>query len=163
MKEEIIDLNDDEEAALDTAWAELVAEGPYTAPDDDTQGTPPEALARAFTTLLADAYGRLLRVEADKAKRAENRGELRQWAQGYYDSAAEAHVAATIRPVVDAFVLAMGTGGDAAAISTGLAKRHVADSLSGIKADGVEAVSGINGRAASQAARHLKFIWEATR
>ncbi len=124
---------------------------------------PPEALARAFTALLADAYGRLLRVEADKAKRADNRGELRQWAQAYYDSAAQEHVAATVRPVVDAFLAAAGVpaGGERLDdLATRLAVDHVAvsrgDTLQGATAAKPE-------RAAEQAARHLKFIWEATR
>ncbi len=153
-------------AAVDGLGAEAMQE-PEAEETPDPSGvgnnSPPEALARAFTALLADAYGRLLRVESDKAKRADNRGELRQWATAYYDTAAQKHVAATVQPVVAAFLAA--TGGQAGDerlgdLATRLAVDHVAvsrgDTLQGATAAKPE-------RAAEQAARHLKFIWEATR
>jgi kynureninase len=117
----------------------------------------PEALRRPILALLENEYGRLLRVEADKARRAANSGQLSHWAAGYYDAASEERVAAQLAPIVGA---AAGSAGKAAAWSAAVARRLAADHNAAGRADPSPA-SLANGRGAAQAARHLDLIWEA--
>jgi HK97 family phage portal protein len=66
------------------------------------------AATAPFRLLLARAYAGLFRVEADKARRAANKGKLAEHVADFYGPANADHVAAQIRPVLDGLLLALG-------------------------------------------------------
>ncbi len=114
-----------------------------------------------FSSLLSDAYGRLLRTESDKAKRAEARGETPVFVKTFYDPAGNAYVADTVRPIVMALLLACGKTADTA---DQFAERFAADhnrrSVEQIN-DGTWQREWANGRPNEQAREHLRQLWEA--
>jgi hypothetical protein len=66
--------------------------------EDDSEGsedTPPKNLLAPLHRMFASTCERLIRVEADKARRAQNRGKLEEWRKEFYgnaDSAAEQYL-----------------------------------------------------------------------
>jgi len=123
--------------------------------EEDTEEMP-ENIRRPFLAMLEDTYGRLLRVEADKARRAANRGELSRWAEEHYNRKEEVpEVAAFLRPIIEAMALLARRKKDAEALAMKLARLHVAASL-----QDPSPTSLANGRCTEQAARHLNLIWE---
>jgi HK97 family phage portal protein len=66
-----------------------------------------EGVVRVFGGLLEGVFARLLRVEADKAKRAANKGELEQHAEAFYGEHAVAHAAAALTPVLQGLAFAL--------------------------------------------------------
>jgi HK97 family phage portal protein len=130
--------------------------------EDDEGEDVPERLVATFTPLLADAYGRLLRVEADKARRAHNKGKLNYHVAGYYTPDCKEHVAKTIKPILEALLLATGREpGIAGNLAANLAEDHARKSVNDL-AQGLDAVAAWegDGRAARQAASHLSRVWE---
>ncbi len=104
------------------------------------------AVAAAFRPLFQDAYERLLRVEADKAKRAENRGQLASWADEFYKGAHAKHVSDTLRPVVAAALLAAGDDTSfAEGLAAKLAVQHCNVSLTCLRAKGVSTLAAWDG------------------
>jgi HK97 family phage portal protein len=81
--------------------APIAPESP-TLPPDESEGEdgpegsePPANLTTALVHMFSGTCARLLRVEADKARRANNRGELEKWRNDFYgnhDSAAEEYL-----------------------------------------------------------------------
>lgn len=67
-----------------------------------------DALIESHTPLLVEAYGRVLRVEAEKAGRASKRNDLATWAGEFYLGHAEAVRGALAEPV-EAFCASMWT------------------------------------------------------
>ena len=94
--------------ASSMAEAEEQQEAPESKPAVDEEG-----VRAACKPALAAAYGRVLRIEGDKAKRAEKREELEAWADGFYTHEHAAHVRAEIGPIIDAAAVAMGASLDA--------------------------------------------------
>lgn len=67
-----------------------------------------DALIESHTPLLAEAYGRVLRVEAEKAERACKRSDLGTWAAKFYPGHTEAVRGALVGPI-EAFCTSMWT------------------------------------------------------
>jgi HK97 family phage portal protein len=133
--------------------------------DDDM----PENLRAVFAPLLANVYDRLLRVEADKARRADNKGVLPRHVANHYTPDVEAHAADQLAPVLSALLLASGRPGDPAPLAARLARDHVRRSVDDLS-HGVTALNvwGLlpgspAARAAQQAEAHLSLAWEAVR
>jgi HK97 family phage portal protein len=63
---------------------------------------------RVFGALLEDAFMRLLRVDADKAKRAANKGKLAEHLEEYYDDEAAGRVAVVLGPLFEGLYLVTG-------------------------------------------------------
>jgi HK97 family phage portal protein len=124
---------------------------------------PPADLAEAFGDLLSGVYERLLRVEADKARRAHNRGQLRQWAGEFYGTEHRAHVAAALLPVLRAVALAGGLDlAKAEAAAAGLAEGHCTGGLRTVGGEGgAESIDGWAGEAGRLGAAGIKAAWEA--
>lgn len=143
----------DTTALLPRSPAQLAAGSP---PDDAM----PAQVSATFGGLLADAYGRLLRVEADKAKRAGNKEQLGTHIVGYYTQDGLVTVAEAIRPVLEALLLALDRPADAAhGFAQAFAEDHAVRSVRDLCA-GTWAEAWANGRAADQAREHLKKLWE---
>lgn len=133
---------------------------PPTPPPDEGEEADdamPDDLRRTFLALLTDCYSRLLRVEADKSKRAENKGQLRQWADSYYGPLGLEHVKEALQPIVDAFSLASGRKGNTALAALNLAQLHIDAGL----AD--PSPVALTGRAEQQASEHLAQLWSYVR
>jgi HK97 family phage portal protein len=92
----------------------------------------------AHLPAMTDAYGRVLRVEADKAERAERRKELEKWAGKFYASHGEQVRGALIGPI-EAFCGSLWVAGtndpmpDAvsravASCTAEIVERHIAES-----------------------------------
>lgn len=82
---------------------------PNQNPPQQDQKTPPsDMLIQAFQPILMEAYCRLLRVEADKAKRAANKGKLAEHVVEFYGKTNVEYIAATLRPIHEAFAAAIG-------------------------------------------------------
>lgn len=78
--------------------------------DDDQQtqdDSPPANMAAPLRLLFAQTSERLLRVEADKARRANNRGKLEDWKRDFYRD--HAAVAAQYLPAARAALEAVGS------------------------------------------------------
>ena len=97
--------------------------GTDTASDDGERADTPavdgavvERMAAAYEPIVARVFAGLLRVERDKANRADRKGKLGEWADGFYPDHA-AHVRSELGEVVDPFVAnvfaAVGAVGDA--------------------------------------------------
>jgi len=72
--------------------------------DDAAESTDDDrvaAMVAGYRGALVDAYGRVLRVEADKATRAQRRGELAEWAGQFYPEHG-AHVRGVLGPILTA-------------------------------------------------------------
>lgn len=133
------------------------------APEPAQASADPAQLAAVFGTLLADVYGQLLRVETDKAKRAENKGELGKHAAGYYTPEGERSVAERIRPVIEGLLIAAGRSlEDAGKLAATLAADHNRRSVQDLKGR-VWSQEWANGRAAAQAREHIGLLREAFR
>jgi HK97 family phage portal protein len=78
------------ERALEAPNPTVAPESPTLPPDesddqDDPEASePPANLTTALVHMFSGTCSRLLRVEADKARRANNRGELEKWRQEFY-------------------------------------------------------------------------------
>jgi HK97 family phage portal protein len=72
----------------------------HPAPSTGDRSVRLQSLVAGFRPLLEDAIGRILRIEADKAKRADRRGLLSEWADAFYPSHPD-HVRAALFPVVE--------------------------------------------------------------
>ena len=139
---------------------------PAPAPKEEPDGDGSAARA-AFVPLLAGVYDRLLRVEADKAKRADNKGLLTRHRTEYYGEKTYEQTGAQIAPVLVGFCVAVGHKPDALrAFAYGLANRHNGRSNSEL-AHGISAVDrwGIRPgqpavRAEEQAKEHLELAWQ---
>lgn len=133
---------------------------------EEEQDDGSDAMREAFVGLFAEAYGRQLKVEADKARRAESQGQLQSWVESFYGKDLEARVASSILSVVTALVAAVGGGKPerAASLAARLAEDHAWTSFDGIKDEGVQVTDGWQSkRAAEQAQRHVGMILEAIR
>lgn len=138
---------------------------PTDPPADDTM---PQDLRETFLSLLEGTYARLLRVEADKAKRAANKGSLAEWIGQYYDDAGKERVAKAVRPLLSAFLLAAQMPTDSVERLASLcAAQHIDDSVKALKQVGVDVVSMwfsddplASTRANQQAGEHLDAIWK---
>ncbi len=125
-------------------------------------GVMPAQISDTFGGLLSDVYGRLLRVESDKAKRAGNKDQLGAHIVGYYTDDGLHVVAETIRPVLTALLMAAGRAESAAVeFARRFAEDHATRSIRQLS-DGTWAKEGSNGRAAHQAQEHLQTLWEST-
>ncbi len=149
-------------------------EPPAPAPAPRPAAKPKPAAAtgdvrRVFAGLLAEVYDRLLRVEADKARRAANRGELARHLAAHYTPKNNDEIAEMVRPIAEALLLAAGRplAGDAAADwAVVMAEDHCGRSVNDM-ADGVKGLEGwgiVNGdparRASAQAAEHVALVLE---
>lgn len=138
---------------------------PPPAPTPPTQdGSPPPAgagdVTAAFERLLTDAYGRLLRVESDKAKRAANKGKLYEHCDAYYGAECQSHVADTLTPIFAAFLAASGRNSIAPSqLATAAAERHVIWSKQILTTAGA-VPDDWGARAAELATAELKLAWE---
>ena len=88
---------------------------PGPEPAEDPEGEPAGArpgmgdreLDEIFGCLLTDAYARLLRVEADKARRAANKGQLAEHVAAYYVPPSTDHIHDTLLPILQALALTL--------------------------------------------------------
>jgi len=117
-------------------------------------------VAAAFTGLFAEVYGRQLKVEADKARRADRQNQLQAWASEFYAADLVARVQATLTPVVTALLAAIGGKTEQAADhATRLAHDHAAQSRADLQTNGGRAVDGWESeRATKQAAQAVQIL-----
>ncbi len=120
----------------------------------------PSPIAAAFAPLLADVYARLLRFETDKAERTKP-GEMNRHLAAFYAEGAQhpRHVAASVRPVLDALLAAAGRKGDAVALSAKLAADHARQSVADLAVGDVTVAWAA--RPGVQAKQHLQMILRA--
>jgi HK97 family phage portal protein len=104
------------------------------------------AVLAAHRPMLAGALRGVLKVEADKARRAENKGELRSWAGEFYHQQPE-HVRGAVWPVLEvvAATLAAVAGEPAGELpawvrgsAMGIARRHADRSGRELAAEGAK-------------------------
>lgn len=125
------------------------------------------AAADAYTPILAAEYERLLRIEADKAKRADKQGKLTDWATEFYPNHQSA-VRDSICPVISAWqtmVSSLTPGIDPDGILTqsmtanvqSWAASHVDQSLTSLATNGVGACDNWSERATQTAAANMRF------
>lgn len=82
-----------------------------TPPDERDNPKAPEdrsRIALAHQPLIEDAIGSLLRVEHDKAARAEKKGQLATWAADFYSESHEKHVLDRLNPSLTALAESLG-------------------------------------------------------
>lgn len=136
--------------------------------DEPPQRPMPEDVQKTFRQLLACAYDRLLRVEADKAKRAYNKGLLSHHLSSYYATDAKAQTTEALTPIMSALLLAVGRSDQdtAARLAAEYATSHIQQST-GDLGKGVASIAGWGleaGRPAMRAARqaeaHMAALWE---
>lgn len=135
---------------------------PAQQPDQTAQARAiPAQVAETFSTLLADTYAWQLRVETDKATRANNKEQLGNHVAGYYTPDWERTLAAKVRPVLAAMLLALGRPAeDAANLAENFACDHATRSVRDLTA-GSWLADWSNGRAGEQARDHVAEVWEA--
>lgn len=152
--------------------------GPSPAPAPMPQDTPEDSpvdnvrerilrAAEAYVPILAADYERLLRIEADKAKRAEKQGKLSEWAKDFYRSH-EQEVRNSITPTLDAWrvmVASLTPGLDpdgvlpeslSASVQSWAAK-HVSTSMDALANSGVNTLENWSERATETAAKNMRF------
>lgn len=161
--------DDDEDAPAADHYGIIVADGFGGEEETETEtetGDEPAAPARndqsltaAFTPLLADVYARQLKVEAEKATRAQAQGHLAAWTAEFYGNGLADRVAASLRPVLGALALAAGLDADPEELAGKLAVDHARQS----RADLSGGVPNWEGRPAEQAKRHLAMALEELR
>lgn len=124
------DSNDDGEGTRDGN-----APQPSTASNDE--------IRRVFGGLLADAYSRLLRIDADKARRASAKGKLAEHAAEWYaPPSAVGRVYDLLCPTFDALALALGVPSSQAGLwATDAAARHTQRCYRDLKERGVDSVA----------------------
>ncbi len=128
-------------------------------PAPNPQPQPPDKVTATFRTLLRNAYGRLLRIEADKAIRAAKQKQLSNWSETFYQQH-RGIVAKEIEPILAAFMLAMNDGHDAEEIADTFAGLHVDDSMDELRANGAKDVDSWESvRANTQAGEHMNRVW----
>lgn len=121
----------------------------------------PAQVAAAFQQVLSEYYSWQLRIEADKAIRAENKGDLGRHAADYYTAGWKRNLAEMVRPVLAALLLALSRPAAAAAdFAKNFACDHATRSARDLAA-GSWAAEWANGRADEQAKAHLSSLWEA--
>jgi hypothetical protein len=142
----------------------------------DSRDFDPGPYIDAHLPAMTDAYGRVLRVEAEKAERAGKRGELDKWATKFYASHGEqvrgaligpieafcgsimAHVGASVEPpVVFEWIVANATAD--------IVERHVAESRAALEAGPMADVLARwrNGRAEATARTELPYLADTLR
>jgi HK97 family phage portal protein len=84
--------------------------------------SPPSNLAAPVRLLFQRECDRLMRVESDKARRADNRGKLDEWRKDYYRD--HASVSAQYLPTVQAALTAFGSTADPQKLSDFIAVAH---------------------------------------
>ena len=85
------------------------ADEPTQEPDDMAQtDAKAEQVQRIFGNLFRETFARLMRVESDKAKRADGKDELKQHCDEFYGERYVGHIAANVRSIVDGFAVATG-------------------------------------------------------
>jgi HK97 family phage portal protein len=128
-------------------------------------------LSEAFTGLLADAYARVIRVEADKVMRAVKRADFLQWSNDFYGEHAD-YVRAALHPVAtgyaDAVAATFTVATDdefsrrVAAEVSAMATRHVELSRREIHGGRTyDCVKGWEARPAREAAEDIRTLTEA--
>lgn len=129
----------------------------------------PEDMRRAFEPLLTSLYADVLRVESEKANRANNKGQLPAWAKGFYNGHQQ-HVEKVLTPLLVAALLWGKHEAEAPALAARLSALHVDESLRTLLNVGISGASSWNGdtppensRAARQAGRHMSLVLEAMR
>jgi HK97 family phage portal protein len=143
-------------------------------PNDDLNGenesgsqTPPPPDFSAFRPLLADAIGRMLRIEVDRVKRARKRlldkGDVEgfsQWVVEFYEGHSE-HVRDAYLPVFEAIAESTDSfSSDPLLLAIGASARHVAVS----KGDIDTLADGLQDRIAGESGfevEHLAKVWNA--
>jgi len=133
-------------------------EPPQPEGDEGAERAALEQLLEAHAPALADAIERLLRVERDKAVRAEKRGNLSAWADEFY-AAHGRHVCDVVRPLLLSFAQAarmLAPGREITADTEAFATRHVRRSLRDVQAGGA-AMLWAN-RAREQAREELELM-----
>jgi HK97 family phage portal protein len=158
------------ERALEEPPAPAPTPKPMPKEDDDQAAALSSDVARTFGNLLASAYHRYLKTEADKADKAhrdDRKSGLRLWSESFYSNGAASYVANGIRPIIEGLLLATGRGTErAGGIAEALASRHVANSRGDLEKAGVGVLDSWRTeekRAAEQARSHLVIIWEEMR
>lgn len=132
---------------------------PQPAPQPEPP-TPDQAEARrVFGQLLGEAYGRMLRTDADKARRAANKGKLQDHAGEWYGADAQDRVMETLRPVYRAMALVLGwTPAMADAAARLMAARHIARCVERLAADGADGLGFCQAIADDAAAEDLREV-----
>lgn len=133
---------------------------PAETPDQQAAPADLSRVRSTFGGLLAAAFARMVRVEQDKARRAANKGKLAEWAAEYYGRpAAVGHVAAEVRPALEALLLALGRDpAGAAPLADDAAKRHVKRGHAGLAEGGAAALEKWDGRAVESAAELITEV-----
>lgn len=99
--------------------------------------------AAPFRLLLARQFAALLRVEADKARRAANKGKLAEHVAEFYGESNAGHIRDAIRPILEGLCYAVGAPAEeAAAWAERLAKGTDLTSSQQLRLRGVEACEG---------------------
>ncbi len=95
-----------------------------------------QRIARAHVPVLQAAYGGLLRVEADKARRAAKRGELRSWSAEFYRGHRD-QVGAALFPAVESIArsIAAAKGLESLDVRPGTCVRELAEAHIGASTD----------------------------
>jgi len=121
-----------------------------------------ELLAGAHRDLLAGVYQRILRVEADKVRRAAAKPNFAAWRDEFYAAHAD-ELRAQLFPVAEAIVEVAGlaggrvTAGSARALVESCAESHLEESRRAAGGPGLESTlrEWESGRADDQATRHI--------
>jgi len=158
-----IENGDDHYVAMNLAPVGVPADREPSVPDPDAGITTASAtrglvgcVVSAHCPTLAGAYHRLMRVEADKARRAHQRGDVEDWAFEFY-AAHRLYVAAALGPVVEACCGAVsGARPDitvplevVAALADGITDRHLQNSRKVV--EGADALQQMEGWTAARA------------
>lgn len=118
------------------------APAPEPVPEPAPDPTDRVEAARVFGRLLEDAIGRLLRVEADKARRAANKGQLAEHCSAYYGAESADHVSGILTPILAGLALALGRPLDGARQQAEeAAARHLDTSRRALLGEGVTALA----------------------
>jgi HK97 family phage portal protein len=130
------------------------------APAKGDKGTPADnraELRRVFGGLLAEAYGRLYRVDADKAKRAANKGRLAEFVGEWYAvPAAVDRVAESLRSAFEALRLATGRDARGDVLLREAAMGHVVRQRADLLTRGADVLAEWESRPAQLAAEEIE-------
>lgn len=129
-------------------------------PTDPPVKPDPAAVRRVFGAILTDAYSRLLRVDADKARRAANKGKLAEHlAEWYAVPAALERVDTVLRPIYQGLALAMDHEADRGGEwVTSAAMRHIVWCREQLEGAGVSAAEAWDNRPAEVAGAELEIF-----
>lgn len=128
-------------------------------PDDAPPAEPkpdPEAIRRVFGCLLTDAYTRLMRVDADKARRAANKGKLAEHVAEWYGTS---DLSGSLLPVFAGLGVALcWSDGKAESAAAAAAERHAAKCKRDLTERGIAAVDEWTSWPAEAATLDLKGL-----